>query len=199
MSSSVLYAVADSVATITFNRPQVMNALDAETIIAFRAACERVELDEAARVVVLRGAGPAFLAGGDVATFKDNLADFSHKVIGLAGEMHSGVLALRRAPKPVIASVHGAVAGAGMSIMMACDLVIAAEDTQFNMAYSRIGTSPDGGASCFCRAWWDIKKRWNCCCWPSPLMLLRCRAWVLSIAWWRRLRLKVPRKSSRSG
>ena len=149
MSSSVLYAVADSVATITFNRPQVMNALDAETIIAFRAACERAEIDEAARVVVLRGAGPAFLAGGDVATFKDNLADFSHKVIGLAGEMHSGILALRRAPKPVIASVHGAVAGAGMSIMMACDLVIAAEDTQFNMAYSRIGTSPDGGASWF--------------------------------------------------
>jgi 2-(1,2-epoxy-1,2-dihydrophenyl)acetyl-CoA isomerase len=56
---------------------------------------------------------------------------------------------LRRARKPVIASVHGAVAGAGMSIMMACDMIIAAEGTQFNMAYSRIATSPDGGATWF--------------------------------------------------
>ena len=67
----------------------------------------------------------------------------------MAGDLHRGILALRRAPKPVIASVHGAVAGAGMSIMMACDLILAAEGTQFNMAYSRIATSPDGGASWF--------------------------------------------------
>jgi 2-(1,2-epoxy-1,2-dihydrophenyl)acetyl-CoA isomerase len=149
MSELVLYAVDDGIATITFNRPKVMNALDLDTVLAFRAVCERAELDTQARVVVLRGAGPAFLAGGDVASFKANLADFSVKVIDLAGEMHRGILALRRAPKPVIACVHGAVAGAGMSIMMACDLVIAAEGTQFNMAYSRIGTSPDGGASWF--------------------------------------------------
>jgi 2-(1,2-epoxy-1,2-dihydrophenyl)acetyl-CoA isomerase len=149
MSELVLYAVEDGIATITFNRPQVMNALDLETVLQFRAVCERAERDTQARVVVLRGAGPAFLAGGDVASFKANLADFSVKVIDLAGEMHRGILALRRAPKPVIASVHGAVAGAGMSIMMACDLIIAAEGTQFSMAYSRIGTSPDGGASWF--------------------------------------------------
>lgn len=117
--------------------------------MAFRTVCERAELDTEARVVVLRGAGPAFLAGGDVASFKANLSGFSGKVIALAGELHRGILALRRAPKPVIASVHGAVAGAGMSIMMACDLIIAAEGTQFTMAYSRIATSPDGGASWF--------------------------------------------------
>jgi 2-(1,2-epoxy-1,2-dihydrophenyl)acetyl-CoA isomerase len=70
-------------------------------------------------------------------------------VIPLAGELHRGILALRRARKPVIASVHGAVAGAGMSIMMACDLIVAAAGTQFTMAYSRIATSPDGGATWF--------------------------------------------------
>ena len=149
MSGLILYDVADGIATITFNRPKVMNALDADTIVRFRALCERAAQDDAARVVVLRGAGPAFLAGGDVASFKANLADFSEKVVDLAGDMHAGILALRRAPKPVIACVHGAVAGAGMSIMMACDLIIAAEGTQFSMAYSRIGTSPDGGASWF--------------------------------------------------
>jgi len=149
VSERIIYAVADGIATITFNRPQVMNALDPQTIVEFRAMCERVELDQDARVAVLRGAGPAFLAGGDVASFKENLADFSAKVIPLAGELHRGILALRRARKPVIASVHGAVAGAGMSIMMACDLIVAAEGTQFSMAYSRIATSPDGGASWF--------------------------------------------------
>lgn len=149
MNDLILYAVADGVATITFNRPRVMNALDSETIAAFRVACERVALDGQARVVVLRGAGPAFLAGGDVGSFKENLPELPAKIIELAGEMHRGILALRRAPKPVIASVHGAVAGAGMSIMMACDLIVAAKDTQFSMAYSRIATSPDGGASWF--------------------------------------------------
>lgn len=149
MSDAVLYALADGIATITFNRPQVMNALDAESITAFRDACERVASDTAVRVVVLRGAGPAFLAGGDVASFKENLPRVSATVIELAGALHCGIRALRRAPKPVIASVHGAVAGAGMSIMMACDLIVAAEGTRCSMAYSRIATSPDGGASWF--------------------------------------------------
>ncbi len=151
MSENILYAAADGIATITFNRPQVMNALDPDTIRAFPAVCERAANDAQVRVVVLRGAGPAFLAGGDVASFKANLAMFSRVIVGLAGELHRGILALRQAPKPVIASVHGAVAGAGMSIMMASDLVIAAEGTQFSMAYSRIATSPDGGAAGFCR------------------------------------------------
>jgi 2-(1,2-epoxy-1,2-dihydrophenyl)acetyl-CoA isomerase len=149
MTDAVLYALADGIATITFNRPRVMNALDGRSIAAFRAASERAAGDSAVRVVVLRGAGPAFLAGGDVASFKENLPRVSATVIELAGALHSGIVALRRAPKPVIASVHGAVAGAGMSIMMACDLIMAAEGTQCSMAYSRIATSPDGGASWF--------------------------------------------------
>lgn len=149
MNDPILYAVHDGIATLTFNRPRAMNALDPAAIVAFRAVCERAQQDATARVVVLRGAGGAFVAGGDVLSFKQNLADFSQRVIPLAGDLHGGILALRRARKPVIASVHGAVAGAGMSIMMACDLIVAAEDTQFTMAYSRIATSPDGGATWF--------------------------------------------------
>jgi 2-(1,2-epoxy-1,2-dihydrophenyl)acetyl-CoA isomerase len=149
MSGHIQYAVAGGIATLTFNRPQVMNALDPETIVEFRAGCERAERDTLARVLVLRGAGAAFVAGGDVVSFKENLAQVSGRVGALGGELHRAIRALRRAPKPVIASVHGAVAGAGMSIMMACDLVVAAEGTQFTMAYSRIGASPDGGASWF--------------------------------------------------
>jgi len=149
MNDSVLYVISDGVAAITFNRPAVMNALDADTIHGFCEACERAETDAAARVVVLRGAGPAFVAGGDVATFRQNLAGMAELVPALAGKLHRGVLALRRAPKPVLAAVHGAVAGAGLSIMLACDLVLAAAGTQFSLAYSRIGVSPDGGATWF--------------------------------------------------
>ncbi len=149
MSDCVLYAVADGVATVTLNRPKVMNALDDAMIRALRAACERLETDAGARVAVLRGAGPAFLAGGDVGAFRANLARAPEMVNDLASELHCGIRALRRAAKPVVAAVHGAVAGAGMSLMMAADLVVAATGTQFTMAYSRIGTSPDGGASFF--------------------------------------------------
>ncbi len=147
--SVMLYAVSDGVATITFNRPVVMNALDGEMLHAFRTSCERAAADPHARVIVLRGAGPAFVAGGDVAMFRDNVAAMATLVPQLAAELHHGILALRHAPQPVIAAVHGAVAGAGFSIMLACDLVLAAAGTQFSMAYSRIGTSPDGGATWF--------------------------------------------------
>jgi 2-(1,2-epoxy-1,2-dihydrophenyl)acetyl-CoA isomerase len=149
MMSVMLYAVSDGVATITFNRPAVMNALDADMIRAFRETSERAAADAEARVIVLRGAGPAFVAGGDIAMFRDRMAEMAKLVPELAGELHKGILALRRAPQPVIAAVHGAVAGAGVSIMLACDLVLAAAGTQFSLAYSRIGTSPDGGATWF--------------------------------------------------
>jgi len=149
MTDTVLYSVADGIATITLNRPQVMNALDAAMIVQLRAACERADRDESARAVVLRGAGPAFLAGGDVAFFHAHLPRMPALVREGGAELHHAILALRRAPKPVLASVHGVVAGAGVSLMAAADLAIAAEGTKFTLAYGRIGTSPDGGATCF--------------------------------------------------
>lgn len=147
MSDSVLYSVADGVATITLNRPQVLNALDVGMLRGLREAAEQAERDASARVVVVRGAGPAFLAGGDVALFHANLPRMPALVREGATEFHQSILALRRAPKPVLAAVHGAVAGAGVSLMAAADLCIAAEGTKFTMAYSKLGTSPDGGAT----------------------------------------------------
>jgi 2-(1,2-epoxy-1,2-dihydrophenyl)acetyl-CoA isomerase len=149
LSDTVLYAVQGGIASILFNRPEVLNALDAGMIARLREACEGAERDQTVRVIVLRGAGPAFLAGGDVAGFHANLPRMSQMVMEVAGDLHRAVLALRRALKPVVASVHGAVAGAGVSLTAAADFVIAAADTQFTLAYSRIGTSPDGGATWF--------------------------------------------------
>jgi 2-(1,2-epoxy-1,2-dihydrophenyl)acetyl-CoA isomerase len=149
VTQSVLLAVDGGVATLTFNRPQVMNAMDAEMMIQFRAAAELVERDPAVRVVVLRGAGPAFLAGGDVALFAQRLPELPELIVRWGREMHFGVQALRRMGKPVLASVHGAVAGAGFSVLCAADLAIAADNARFSLAYANIGASPDGGSTYF--------------------------------------------------
>ena len=149
MSDTLIYQADAGIATITLNRPQVMNALDAGMITQLRAACEQARDNPAVRVIVLRGNGPAFLAGGDVALFHANLPQLPEMVERLAGELHFAIIALRDAAKPVLASVHGAVAGAGVSLLAAADLAIAAADTKFTLAYSRIATSPDGGSTYF--------------------------------------------------
>ena len=149
MNEKIVAHIADGVATLAFNRPASLNALDDEMIIALRAHCEALADDASVRCVVLRGEGAAFLAGGDVALFHARIDQLPRLVRGLAHELHLSVLALRRMPKPVLASVHGAVAGAGVSLMAACDLVIAADNCRITTAYSRIGASPDGGATHF--------------------------------------------------
>lgn len=147
MSETVLLAVAEGVATLTLNRPQVLNAMDGAMMARLREVAEAVADDPAVRAVVVRGAGPAFVAGGDVGMMKANLERMPEIVVHIGRDMHLAFASLRRAPKPVLASVHGACAGAGMGLLAACDLAIAAEGTRFFVAYTRIGTSPDGGVS----------------------------------------------------
>lgn len=147
MSDSVLLSVAEGIATVTLNRPQVLNAMDGAMMARLREVAEAVAEDSAARAVVLRGAGPAFVAGGDVAMMKANLDRMPELVVRIGRDMHMAFASLRCAPKPVLASVHGACAGAGIGLLAACDLAIAAEGTRFFVAYTRIGTSPDGGVS----------------------------------------------------
>jgi len=149
MNETLLYSVMAGVATITLNRPQVMNALDAGMIVRLRDACEQARDDAAVRAIVLRGNGPAFLAGGDVALLHANLPRLPQMIEKLARELHYAILALRRAAKPVVASVHGACAGAGVSLLAAADLALAAADTKFTLAYSKIAASPDGGSTYF--------------------------------------------------
>lgn len=149
MSEVVLISVARGVATLTLNRPQVLNAMDGEMMQQLRPAAESLQNDPAVRAVVLRGAGGAFMAGGDVAVFHKHLAELPELIVRWGTEMHLAFIALRRMGKPVLASVHGAVAGAGFSLMCAADLAIAATDTRFTLAYANIGASPDGGSTHF--------------------------------------------------
>ena len=149
MSELVLLAVDEGVATLSFNRPQVFNAMDAEMMIQFRTAAEQVQRDSAVRAVVLRGEGKAFLAGGDVGLFHQRIQELPDMIVRWGREMHFAILALRRADKPVLASVHGACAGAGFSILCAADLAVAADNAYFSLAYTKIGASPDGGSTHF--------------------------------------------------
>jgi 2-(1,2-epoxy-1,2-dihydrophenyl)acetyl-CoA isomerase len=149
VSELVLLSVEEGVATLSFNRPQVFNAMDADMMVQFRAAAEQVQRDSAVRAVVLRGEGKAFLAGGDVALFHQRIKELPDAIVRWGREMHFGILALRRADKPVLASVHGACAGAGFSILCAADLAIAADNAYFSLAYTKIGASPDGGSTHF--------------------------------------------------
>ena len=169
MNEKILTHIADGVAALAFNRPTSLNALDDEMIVAFRAHCEALAVDASVRCVVLRGEGAAFLAGGDVAFFHARLDELPRLVRELARELHFSVLALRRMPKPVIASVHGAVAGAGVSLMAACDLVIAADDCRITLAYSRIGASPDGGATHFLARSLGPRKALELALLPDPI------------------------------
>jgi len=153
MEDPVLLRLADGVATITLNRPKVLNALDGAMVDGLAAALERIEASAELRVVVLEGAGAGFMAGGDIRAFQAvmNLSPTEKHVFfeRFIHRFHPVIVMLRRLPLPVIARVHGAVAGAGMSLMMACDLAIAAADAVFTLAYCHLGTSPDGGSTYF--------------------------------------------------
>lgn len=134
------------VAHIRFNRPHVLNALDADCARALLAACKAVAADGSNRVVVLSGEGRSFMAGGDITSFSQ-AADAPQFFGELIGVFHEAMEILAALPRPVIASLNGAVAGAGLSVALIADLAIAADDAKFTLAYSRLGTSPDGSSS----------------------------------------------------
>lgn len=146
-AATLLVEVSEGIARIRFNRPKVLNALDEATILAFKAAVDRVVADDSVRAVVLSGEGRAFLAGGDVGRFHAAGETAPQVVATLINPFHEALEALAGFRAPVIASLKGAVAGGGLSVALAADIAIAADDTRLSLAYSRIGTSPDGGST----------------------------------------------------
>ncbi|MBL6816079.1 MAG: enoyl-CoA hydratase [Pseudomonadales bacterium] len=141
----------DGIATLVMNRPEARNALSMDMRAALADVLHDIERDESVRCVVLKGAGEHFMAGGDVKgmgeSIKKSPAEIRKEFILRIHDLHPIMFAMRRMPKPIIASCQGAAAGAGVSMALACDLVIASEDAFFTLAYCRIGTSPDGSSS----------------------------------------------------
>jgi len=137
----LLFTVQDGVATLTLNRPDSLNSFTIAMHEELTAALQQVHDDAAIRVLVLTGAGRGFCAGQDLSSVPDDLGELLERYYGPL------VLRLRALPKPVIAAVNGVAAGAGASLALACDLVIAARSASFVQAFSKIGLLPDAGGT----------------------------------------------------
>ena len=148
MSYDFLYEVNDGVATLTFNRPEVMNALTFEVYAQLRDLFETLRYDDTVRVVILTGAGDSFCSGGDV-----------HNIIGellkrdMQGHLEftrmtgAVVQHMRQLDKPIIAALNGMTAGAGAVLALASDLRIASEKARFAFLFTKVGlTGADMGA-----------------------------------------------------
>lgn len=150
----VLLETAGAVATVTLNRAASMNSLDVAAKDALLAAVRAVAADPAVRAVVLTGSGRAFCVGQDLREFAAQRAPHSAGT-PTAGQVFATVVehyapvseALATMPKPVIAAVNGAAAGAGFSLALAADFRIASEKASFTPAFGAIGLSPDTGMS----------------------------------------------------
>jgi 2-(1,2-epoxy-1,2-dihydrophenyl)acetyl-CoA isomerase len=136
-----------AVLTITFNRPDVLNALNGAAHLALRTALERAQEPEI-RAVVLTGAGRGFCVGQDLQEFRSGARDVADR---LREQFNRHVLAIRALEKPVIAAVNGPAAGAGLSLALACDVRIAADEASFVPAFVGIGLVPDSGGTWFAR------------------------------------------------
>ncbi len=141
------WEVVDGVGSITLDRPDALNALDATLKAELLSVLRTAERDRAVRAVVLTGAGRAFCAGQDL---KERLGpDPTPLDVEVRERFNPIILAMRRLPKPIVAAVNGVAAGAGASLAFAADLRIAAESASFVLAFARIGLAPDSGASWF--------------------------------------------------
>ena len=138
-----------AVALLRFNRPESYNAIDHVMAPELLDAVIEVQDDPAVRALVLTGNGSAFHAGGDVKGFASQGEAVSQYIDRMVIPFHAFISHLVRMPKPVVAAVNGVAAGAGFSIALSCDLVLASADATFTTAYSRIGASPDGSMTYF--------------------------------------------------
>ncbi|EGF96464.1 enoyl-CoA hydratase [Brevundimonas diminuta] len=147
MSDPVLYRQNGGVVSIVLNRPDRLNAIDPGLAEAFLAAAERAVADKAARVVIIKGQGRAFMAGGDLAYFREAGAEAPAAAWRLIGPLHRAIALLAESPLITIAELQGAVAGGGMSLALATDLAVCADTARFDMAYLKVAASPDCSGS----------------------------------------------------
>jgi len=132
---------------LTLSNPEHRNALGPEIYAAGVEALNAADSNPEVRSVVITGAGGTFCAGGNLQRLLDNRQKPPEVQAQSIEGLHGWIEAIRTFPKPVIAAVEGAAAGAGFSLALACDFIVAADDAVFVMAYSNVALSPDGGGT----------------------------------------------------
>ena len=143
---TVKYEIIGAVALISFNRPEVRNALNAKMTEDILEALRTAKDEKSVRAIVLTGEGLSFSAGADLSA-RDN--KWSDTEMALNEGYLPSLKEIMQMPKPVISAVNGAAAGIGSAYAMACDLTVMAEDSYILQAFSNIGLIPDGGANWF--------------------------------------------------
>ena len=141
----ILFTQSGSVANVTLNRPLQGNLFDIQMARDLSSAASRCDTDESIRCVVLSGTGRMFCAGGDLGLFSSAGCELPSLLSELAGWLHSALVRFARMQKPLIVLVNGPAAGAGLSLSLMGDVVIAARSAHFTSGYTGIGLSPDGG------------------------------------------------------
>ena len=147
--TTIRYELSDHVARITLNRPDAANALNMEMGLDLMHASIRASEDPAVRAVILTGTGKMFSGGGDLKSFAAQEDRLSAHLKEVALYLHAAISRFVRMDAPVIAAVNGSAGGAGMSLCLFADIVLAAESAKFTLAYTRAGLSPDGGSTYF--------------------------------------------------
>lgn len=128
------------------NRPDSLNAFSDQMIGGLMEALEEASRNEEVKVIVLSGAGRSFSAGGDVKSMGEASAQHLYDHVG---ELNKLILKIKEVPKPVVAVVHGYAAGAGFNLALACDQILAAEESQFVLSFAQVGLISDGGGHYF--------------------------------------------------
>ncbi len=149
MSAELKASRRDATLILTLSNPGARNALHPDMYAAAIETLTTAERDDTVRVVVLTGADNFFCAGGNLNRLLENRALDKSVQADSIDQLHGWIEALRACPKPVIAAVEGAAAGAGFSLALACDLIVAGASAKFVMAYVKVGLTPDGGGSWF--------------------------------------------------
>ncbi len=147
MPSELLTERQGAVLILTISDPDSRNALSEAVITAGIEALSTAESDDEIRAIVLRGAGEHFCAGGNLQGLSARRQAGPPAQARMLDLLHQWVEALRACPKPVIAAVEGAAAGAGFSLALACDLIVASEESRFILSHAKLGLTPDGGAT----------------------------------------------------
>ncbi|HNN90180.1 MAG TPA: enoyl-CoA hydratase family protein, partial [Giesbergeria sp.] len=147
MSAELRSAGHGQTLVLTLSNPGLRNALDPAIYAAGIEALGSAERNAEVRSVVLTGEGGVFSAGGNLQRLQtQRVQDLPAQQASITA-LHDWIEAIRTYPKPVIAAVEGSAAGAGLALVLACDLVVAARSARFATAYARVGLSPDGGTS----------------------------------------------------
>lgn len=149
VNNTVLFSIVDDVAFVTFNRPARLNAVNLDMGRAMSQLARELPARDDVRVYVVRGAGRAFMAGGDIELFRGKPEDVRASISELIDHFHAFTIALQELPQPVIGSIRGAAAGGGFSLALGTDITLASDTAVFHPAYIQLGTTPDGGATHF--------------------------------------------------